>query len=70
VTELTPADAVGTALSLQTALGFLLTAGSIWLATEVSARYGWGAAFSLLAVGPLLGIGAMRRLQSIRPRAL
>jgi MFS family permease len=62
VTEVTPPDAVGTALALQTSVGFLLTVGSIWLATEVSTRAGWGAAFSLLAIGPALGILAMLRL--------
>ena len=66
VTEVTPADAVGTALTLQTSLGFLLTAGSIWLATEVASRFGWGPAFSLLAIGPALGIAAMLRLKSVR----
>jgi MFS family permease len=66
VTEVAPAEGVGTALSLQTSLGFLLTAGSIWLATAVTTRYGWGPAFSLLAVGPALGIVAMLRLKSSR----
>jgi MFS family permease len=66
VTEVTPPDAVGTALTLQTSLGFLLTAGAIWLATEVVARAGWGPAFSMLAVGPALGIVAMRRLRKDR----
>jgi MFS family permease len=66
VTEVTLQDAVGTALTLQTSLGFLLTAGSIWLATEVSVRFGWGPAFSMLAAGPALGILAMLRLRSLR----
>ena len=64
VTELAPPHAVGTALTLQTSLGFLLTAFSIWLAAEVSTTIGWGAAFTLLALGPALGIVAMRRLPS------
>jgi MFS family permease len=66
VTEVAPPHAVGTALTLQTSLGFLLTAFSIWLAVEVSGRFGWGIAFSMLAVGPALGIRAMLRLKSIR----
>jgi MFS family permease len=66
VTEVAPPHAVGTALTLQTSLGFLLTAFSIWLAVEVSGRFGWGAAFSMLAVGPVLGIRAMTRLKSSR----
>lgn len=64
VTEVAPPHAVGTALTLQTSIGFLLTAGSIWLTVAVAGRLGWGTAFSLLAVGPALGIVAMARLAS------
>ena len=70
VTEVAPSHAVGTALTLQTLLGFLLTAFSIWLAVEVSGAIGWGAAFSLLAFGPLAGIAAMRALQITRSRTI
>lgn len=66
VTEVTRADSVGTALTLQTSLGFLLTALSIWLATELSARCGWGVAFGMLAAGPAFGIVAMQRLRTLR----
>jgi MFS family permease len=66
VTELAPAHAVGTALTLQTSIGFLLTALSIWFCAEVAARAGWGIAFSMLAVGPALGIAAMVRLKASR----
>jgi sugar phosphate permease len=69
VTEVAPRHAVGTALTLQTSLGFGLTAVSIWLTVEVAARFGWGPAFSLLAVGPALGIVAMMRLKDARGRA-
>ncbi len=66
VTEVAPRHAVGTALTLQTSLGFALTAVSISLAIAVSERFGWGPAFSLLAVGPAFGIGAMLRLNDMR----
>ncbi|HUF50627.1 MAG TPA: MFS transporter, partial [Longimicrobiales bacterium] len=66
VTEVAPPHAVGTALTLQTSLGFLLTAFSIWLVVDVSGRFGWGIAFSMLAVGPALGIMAMVRLKNYR----
>jgi hypothetical protein len=33
---------------------------------EVAARFGWGPAFSLLALGPALGIVAMVRLKDAR----
>jgi len=70
VTEVAPPHAVGTALTLQTSLGFALTAGSIWLAVEISSRFGWGPAFSLLAIGPVLGIVAMVRLRRMRSEAV
>ena len=66
VTEVAPQHAVGTALTLQTSLGFLLTAASIALAVEVETRWGWMAAFCMLAVGPALGIVAMARLKRLR----
>jgi MFS family permease len=67
VTEVAPPHAVGTALTLQTSLGFLLTALSIWLTIALSARYDWRVAFGMLAVGPVLGIVAMKRLQRAKP---
>ena len=53
---------VGTALTLQLALGFTLTALSIALVPVVAARWGWSVVFLLLAPGPLLGAWAMGRL--------
>jgi MFS family permease len=70
VTEVAPPHAVGTALTLQTSLGFLLTALTIWLGVEVSNRFGWGPAFAMLAVGPAAGIVAMARLKSVRSVSL
>jgi MFS family permease len=66
VTELAPEHAVGTALTLQTALGFLLTSFSIAAVSPLRALGGWPLAFGLLAVGPALGIAAMRRLAVLR----
>jgi MFS family permease len=66
VTEVAPGHGVGTALTLQTSLGFLLSAVSIWLTFRVSAAWGWGVAFSLLAVGPVLGIWQMSLLKRAR----
>jgi MFS family permease len=66
VTELAPSHAVGTALTLQTSLGFLLTMGSIQLVPRLVDAVGWRWAFVALAVGPMLGIGAMRRLVLVR----
>ena len=66
VTELAPAHAVGTALTLQTAIGFLLTSFSIAAVPHLRGAGGWPLAFGLMAVGPALGIVAMRRLASSR----
>jgi len=65
VSELAEASYVGSALTLQTALGFLLTIGSIQLVPSVQGAVGWRWAFAPLAVGPLLGIGAMAWLRRL-----
>jgi len=67
VTERAPADAVGTALMFQTMAGFALTGISIQLASRMAAAVGWGPAFSVLGLGPALGILAMTRLQPGAP---
>ena len=69
VTEVAPRHAVGTALTLQTSLGFLLTAATIWMTVELEIRFGWGVAFGVLALGPWAGIVAMKRLQRLRAAA-
>lgn len=66
VTEVAPRHAVGTALTLQTSLGFLLTAFTIWGTIELQARWGWTVAFTVLALGPLAGIVSMARLSAAR----
>ncbi len=66
VTELAPAHAVGTALTLQTSLGFLLTMASIQLVPHLVTEVGWRWAFVVLAAGPAAGIAAMRRLARLR----
>ncbi len=64
VTESVPAHAVGTALTLQVSLGFLLTTVTIQVIPPLVRTLGWPWAFTLLAVGPALGIVAIRRLDS------
>jgi MFS family permease len=63
VTESVPPHAVGTALTVQTSLGFLLTMVSIQLVPPVASAIGWRWAFVTLALGPLFGIAAIRRLR-------
>ncbi|MGQ0643243.1 MAG: MFS transporter [Gemmatimonadaceae bacterium] len=62
VTESVPAHAVGTALTLQVSLGFLLTMLPMQLIPRVQALVGWRWAFAILAVGPVLGIASIRQL--------
>ena len=62
VTESVPPHAVGTALTLQTSIGFLLTMITIQLTPVVAAAVGWRWAFPMLALGPVLGIASIRRL--------
>jgi MFS family permease len=66
VTESVPPHAVGTALTIQTSLGFLLTMVSIQLVPPVAAAVGWRWAFVMLAAGPALGIASIRRLREVR----
>ena len=62
VTEVADQRYVGTALTLQLEIGFLLTGATIWLVPELVERVGWGWAFAALAPGPALGTAAMLRL--------
>jgi MFS family permease len=54
---------VGTALTLQLAIGFTLTVATIWLVPVLADDAGWRWAFVLLAPGPALGVIAMLRLR-------
>jgi MFS family permease len=64
VSEHAPRDHVGTALTLQTCVGFLLTIVTIELLPRVASGLGWQFASLLLVPGPLLGAWAMARLTS------
>jgi MFS family permease len=65
VTELTDRRYTGTALTLQTSLGFLLTTISIELIPRVVKLVGWRYAFVVLAPGPIFGVAAMLRLRGL-----
>jgi MFS family permease len=69
VTELADSRYIGTALTLQTCIGFLLTVISIKIISIVVAKIGWQYAFILLAPGPFLGTLAMLRLRKL-PEAI
>lgn len=64
VTEYCEPGHAGTALTVQTCLGFLLTLATLGLAPYLRAQLGWPAAFAALAIGPGLGAWAMLRLKS------
>jgi MFS family permease len=65
VTELADQAYVGTALTLQLALGFTLTVATIWLIPQLENALSWRWAFAFLAPGPALGVLAMLRLRSV-----
>ena len=64
VTRVVAPHAIGTALTLQTSIGFLLTSITVQLVPVVAGRFGWQYAFPVLALGPALGIAAIRRLRA------
>jgi MFS family permease len=55
-------DYVGTALTIQICLGFLLTAVTIRLTPEIAAAVGWKWTFLALVPGPVAGMWALRPL--------
>ena len=65
VSELTDSQYVGTALTLQTSMGFLLTLVSIRLVPPLLELVGWRYAFSFLALGPVFGVWSMLRLRGL-----
>ena len=65
VTELGDQSYVGTALTLQLAIGFILTVATIWLIPLAADTLGWRWVFVLLAPGPAFGVVAMLRLKSL-----
>ncbi len=65
VSELTEPSHVGTALTMQTCLGFLLTLLTIRLVPSLADRFGWEWAFAFLAPGPIVGIASMLRLRTL-----
>ncbi|HET7685444.1 MAG TPA: MFS transporter [Candidatus Limnocylindria bacterium] len=71
ISELAPPGTAGSALTVQTAGGFLLTAITIWGVSLFGPDdpTGWRVAFAALALGPAVGIWAMWRLRR-RPEAV
>jgi MFS family permease len=65
VSELTDSRYVGTVLTIQTSLGFLLTLITIRIIPPLVERLGWNHVFMILAVGPAFGIWSMLRLRRL-----
>jgi hypothetical protein len=63
ITELCQTEYLGTALTLQTSLGFLLTLVTIRLIPALADAAGWSLAFAFLSIGPAFGIWAMNALR-------
>lgn len=70
ITEVGDPRYIGTALTMQLGIGFLLTIATIWL-LPLAADYwqSWQWVFLILVPGPLLGIGAMVLLRRL-PEAM
>ncbi|WP_203293291.1 MFS transporter [Maricaulis parjimensis] len=69
IAELSPPEWTGTLLTIQTAMGFALTALIVQLLPLWIGFAGWEWAFAPLAIGPLLGVWAMARLRA-QPEAV
>jgi MFS family permease len=69
ISELADRRYVGTALTLQTSIGFALTLVSIRIVPPFVDALGWRWAFAVLVVGPIFGIWSMQRLKRL-PEAL
>ncbi len=65
ISELADPRYMGTALTLQTSLGFLLTLFTIRMIPPLVDRIGWEGAFMILALGPVFGIVSMLRLRRL-----
>lgn len=64
VIELSDPWLVGTMVTVQTCLGFLLTVSTIHLVPVIADHVGWQWSFAFLAIGPYLGVVAMGRLRA------
>ena len=65
VSELTDSRYVGTALALQTGMGFLLTMVSIRIIPTLAELIGWNYVFMMLALGPAFGTWSMIKLRTL-----
>ena len=57
-----PPERAGTIMTVQTATGFLLTAGTVQVTPLAASAFGWPPVLAFMAIGPALGVWAMRCL--------
>ena len=65
ISELSTPEYVGTALTLQTSIGFLLTLVTIRIVPTLVDWVGWRWAFAFLSIGPAFGVWAMSALRKL-----
>ncbi|MZR30215.1 MFS transporter [Sneathiella sp. DP05] len=65
VIELSPRNMIGTMLTIQTSIGFLISLATIHLVPLFVETVSWRYAFAALAIGPLLGVIAMIKLRAL-----
>jgi hypothetical protein len=66
VSELSDQKFVGSALTFQMAIGFLITLFTIWLVPQIASVLGsWRWSFAVLSIGPIVGVFAMMKLRQM-----
>jgi MFS family permease len=64
IIELSERSNIGTMLTMQTSIGFMITLATTHLIPYLVEMIGWQWAFAPLAAGPFLGVVAMARLRA------
>jgi MFS family permease len=66
VSELSDQKFVGSALTFQMAIGFLITLFTVWLVPQIASLLGsWRWSFAVLSIGPIVGVFAMIKLRQM-----
>ncbi len=68
VADFAPPERAGSLMTLQTALGFGLTIGTVQATPWLAEQWGWPLVMVLMALGPAYGLWAMARLKGVVAR--
>lgn len=68
VADAAPPERAGSIMTLQNAIGFLLTAGTVQAAPVAADAWGWPVVMAVIAIGPFAGIWCMVALQRMGTR--